>query len=89
MLADKKRGTQTGPRHEEDNMAEQYFKFLSEHPWLGFFLTIIVLGMVYGILHAILFRLPNRIIRHLNILQAGWPPPHLDADGDFKTEDEA
>ena len=27
-------------------------------------------------------RLINRVIRHRNIAKAGWPPDHLDADGD-------
>jgi hypothetical protein len=26
----------------------------------------------------------NRFIRHLNVRKAGWPPAHLDADGDWK-----
>jgi hypothetical protein len=32
------------------------------------------------------FKTWNRLIRHLNIKACGWPPPHLDADGDFKPE---
>jgi hypothetical protein len=30
------------------------------------------------------FRLVNRLLRHLNIRKAGWPPEYLDADGDRK-----
>lgn len=29
-----------------------------------------------------LFKCWNRFMRHLNIKHEGWPPPHLDADGD-------
>lgn len=29
------------------------------------------------------------LIRHLNIRKAGWPPAHLDADGDWKQEQES
>lgn len=29
-----------------------------------------------------LFRCWNRWVRHLNIKAHGWPPAHLDADGD-------
>lgn len=29
------------------------------------------------------FRCWNRLMRHLNVRKAGWPPAHLDADGDF------
>jgi len=35
-----------------------------------------------------LFLLWNRLIRHLNIRAAGWPPEHLDADGSFSADDE-
>ncbi len=28
------------------------------------------------------------LTRHLNIRKRGWPPPHCDADGDFKQEEE-
>lgn len=32
--------------------------------------------------------LPVRLlIRHLNIRKQGWPPEHLDGDGDFKNDD--
>jgi len=33
------------------------------------------------------FRLVNRWIRHRNIVAKGWPPPHLDADGDFQSRE--
>jgi hypothetical protein len=31
-----------------------------------------------------LFRVWNRAMRCLNIRKHGWPPPHCDADGDFR-----
>jgi hypothetical protein len=30
----------------------------------------------------------NRFWRHFNIRKHGYPPPHCDADGDFKKENE-
>jgi len=30
----------------------------------------------------------NQTLRSRNIIARGWPPPHLDADGDFKEEEE-
>ena len=36
-----------------------------------------------------LVRLANRFVRKANIKAAGWPPSHLDADGDWKPEDAA
>lgn len=34
------------------------------------------------------FRCWNRLMRHMNVRKAGWPPAHLDADGDFKADTE-
>lgn len=58
-------------------------QFMSDSPWLTFFLAVIARE---AILHIALV-LPNRILRHLNIRKHGYPPPHCDADGDFR-EDE-
>lgn len=59
-------------------------KFVDINPWISFFIIILISQIIYGIF----FRLPNRIIRHHNISKFGWPPEHLDADGDFKEEKE-
>jgi hypothetical protein len=32
---------------------------------------------------SLIFNLVNRILRSINIALRGWPPEHLDADGDF------
>lgn len=37
-------------------------------------------------LFALLTKAYNRRLRSKNIAAKGWPPPHLDADGDFKTD---
>jgi hypothetical protein len=34
----------------------------------------------------IFFKLPNRFFRTIKVLVRGWPPEHLDADGDHKPE---
>lgn len=44
--------------------------------------SLAILYVVYEILYGVLFKLPNRVIRHLNLRRAGWPPLHLDADGE-------
>ena len=51
-------------------------EFMSDSPLLTFFLVYLITSMV--------FRCWNRLMRHLNIRKFGWPPEHLDADGDFK-----
>lgn len=57
--------------------------FAGEHPWLAFFLALIVAeAATYPL------KLINRWIRHRNIAIAGWPPFHLDADGDTRTLDD-
>jgi hypothetical protein len=52
------------------------FQFMSESPWLTFFLTVVICESIVKLL--------NRTFRHWNIRLHGYPPPHCDADGDFK-----
>ena len=54
--------------------------FMMDHPFISFFMLIVLCNAIVGIT----FRPWNRLMRHLNIRRAGWPPPHCDADGDFK-----
>jgi len=63
---------------------EWLIKYSVESPFLTFFICMGVLTVI----QVLFFRLPNRIIRHLNIRKHGWPPAHCDADGDFKPEPE-
>ena len=51
------------------------------HPWLTFFLILSAMGYASASV-ARAFQVVNRTIRHLSIRKAGWPPPHVDADGD-------
>ncbi len=59
-----------------------------EHPFIASVLIVVLIGLIVNLIYAVLFRLPNRLLRHLNIRKAGWPPAHCDADGDFKPEPE-
>lgn len=34
-------------------------------------------------------RLLNRVFRTLNVICRGWPPAHLDADGDWNPNEES
>lgn len=49
------------------------------YPWLTFFLAW---GVCMGSLYTI-----RRFARLLTIALRGWPPPHLDADGDFREKE--
>jgi hypothetical protein len=58
------------------------YQFMCGSPWLTFFLACII-GEVSV---RIVVCLPNRILRHRNISKHGYPPPHCDADGDFREQ---
>ncbi len=62
---------------------KELFEFMSESPFLSFFIALII-GQFAGMLFV---NLPNRILRHRNIRLHGYPPAHCDADGDFRDED--
>lgn len=60
------------------------FVFSNFWVWCGSFLLVISF-----LQYAFIFW--NRLLRHMNVRRAGWPPDHLDADGDWeirKTESE-
>ena len=59
------------------------FEFMSDSPWLAFFLAYLGV-MVLAKAAQLIFKGFNRIVRHFNIRKCGWPPLHCDADGDFR-----
>ena len=72
----------------------EFMQYAIANPTLAFMLML-VLGLTLGysamhygtqIIFGVFIRLPNRMIRHMNIRKHGWPPPHCDADGDFKED---
>ena len=63
------------------------FDYIDAHPVYTFFLGIyllIIVSMAVGLLRFLI----NRPLRHVSIWLRGWPPPHIDADGDHKPEPE-
>lgn len=60
--------------------------FFHHHPFLAW-CALWLLWPAGWIILTIVIRLPNRILRCINIVTRGWPPEHLDADGDWKRED--
>lgn len=65
------------------------YEFMIESPATTLILALfalIALGFVLTLILSLTFKPFNRWIRHKNIVAKGWPPPHLDADGDFKPE---
>ena len=55
------------------------FVYSSFWIWLG---TVFMLAMF---LNAVTFCW-SRLLRYLSVVRAGWPPSHLDADGDWRVE---
>lgn len=58
------------------------WEFAKANPFTAFCILLLLCVSV----ESTLFRCWNRLVRHLNIRAKGWPPPHLDADGDLKTK---
>jgi len=55
------------------------WELISDSPWISFFLAIVVVGGTVQLI--------NCIMRHWNMHKYGYPPPHCDADGDFRETD--
>ena len=62
------------------------FEFMSENPWQTFFLGPITFVSFFVIVYY-LWLMYNRAFRFITIWFRGWPPEHIDADGDWKTEE--
>lgn len=62
-----------------------FWEFYDKNPILMVLLSLLFLSNIHVPLNFI-FRLWNRYLRSKNIRSQGWPPPHLDADGDFKPD---
>lgn len=56
------------------------YDVMAGSPYLAFLLGFVMLCTVPHVM----FRCWNRLLRHLSIRKHGWPPEHVDADGDFK-----
>lgn len=56
--------------------------FMGEHPFITLLLVIVLSQLILAP-----FRLMKRQIRSRDIRAKGWPPAHVDADGDFKDEE--
>lgn len=62
-----------------------FWNFWHDH----LFLAWCALWLIWGAFSvaALPFKIINRIIRSINIAIRGWPPAHLDADGDWKKKE--
>ena len=55
----------------------------TEHWWLAFWLVLWAMCFAYGLM-AFAGKLVNRVFRMCMVLLRGWPPAHVDADGDWR-----
>ena len=60
-----------------------FWAFWNEHYVSAWFATLGVIWLT-AIAIQMVMRLCNRVLRTINICIRGWPPNHLDADGDWK-----
>lgn len=54
------------------------YQFMSDSPWTTFFLAYFAARALISI--------TSRAYRMIMVSLRGWPPAHLDADGDWKPE---
>lgn len=54
-------------------------EFASDSPWLTFFLAWLLVDLLMKVI--------GRGYRTIMVSVRGWPPAHLDADGDWKKEE--
>ena len=67
-------------------MTAELMQWATVHWWLAFWLAFWALYGVYGLLSILAFTY-RRTLRLLIVLFRGWPPAHLDADGDWKPKE--
>jgi len=63
----------------------EFFKFMCSGFWIFCGVIIILNGAAYFLCNTIL-KLYRIHARKINISKHGWPPSHLNADGDWKPE---
>lgn len=58
-----------------------FFDFAGKHWFLAIFMILFVCGVLRLVVYSFM-----RLCRLLVVLVRGWPPAHLDADGNWKPE---
>lgn len=64
----------------------EFYAFVGEHwflTWCALWLAWGLIFIAYGVV-ALSYRIVNRLLRTIKVAIRGWPPAHLDADGDWK-----
>jgi hypothetical protein len=56
-----------------------FFDWINNHSFLAFVLVLCATSMCYAAL-----AVARIVVRMVMVILRGWPPAHLDADGDWK-----
>lgn len=62
----------------------EFWDFFHAHPFIAW--CALWLGWAVLFFAEIIYRILNRILRTIKVVVRGWPPEHLDADGDFRPQ---
>lgn len=65
-------------------MILKILKYCTENGFWNFVGCCILLNAGLYFIVNMTIRIISRILRTINVLSRGWPPDHLDADGDHK-----
>jgi hypothetical protein len=63
----------------------EFLKFACSGFWIFCGVIIILNGAAYFFVNMVV-KIWIRYMRYLSVKSKGWPPSHLDADGDWKPE---
>ena len=63
------------------------YEFMDSHMWFTVLLGPFVLIVLGGTME-LLMKLWSRFLRAIMVMFRGWPPAHIDADGDWRPEEE-
>lgn len=68
-------------------MSDAAWAFFGEHWFISLCALFVAASVIKRAIEVPYYAI-NRVLRHLNIRRHGWPPAHVDADGDFRPRQE-
>ena len=65
-----------------------FWDFWHQHEFLAWCALWLVWGVIWlaAVVAEVAWKLCNRLLRTIKVCVRGWPPEHMDADGDWKPE---
>ena len=70
----------------DGEIAMNMWQYFDLHPFIGWCALWLMWGVfwVMAVGLNLVFRIINRVLRAINVTFRGWPPSHLDLDGDWQ-----